>query len=515
MKLRTVAILATISITMSGCRRTESASPAPKVNVPDAPNTSGPSALAATTKDDALALAFAKQLTLTDLDPEQSPVSWTTEKLLDKNGRRYLVHLVARGRSRKLEISHSEDGKASQIGLKSYLVALELTPDGAFTHHPEAGLVLVDEPPSPSQLDYPRAASGWPGHDMQRYGTKYENGEKPGVQPEPLSFLAARLPSAQSNDTADLNSVLREVHWGSAPTPDLISIPGTTSDGPALYKRPQKVLLWGVGLEEELQYAHGRLCSVRFEGIPPERCDSFFAALETSIGRVKPSEDGAFAWSLPGNARAVWAREATGEGGLAIFSLEEMRTVTFYGMSNEVLQDLAVSARRLGPPQATYLKSIEEELRNRAAKGGAGSPQPPGNSSTGQKLEAEAVSAGEERLGSKVGTVAQEQFAGTEVALAREFNKRIDRLVVTKNVEKGLIKVSFSFKDSMCPSCRLLLRLFDQNGAYLTHLTSEPLYKVFGMDSGQGIGGHTLTYRVPVRDLRDARVAEFGYLYSR
>lgn len=216
-RLRTFVLLVAMSIAMSSCKRTESASSAPKVNPSDAPIASIQTAPGAMAKDDALALAFAKQLTLTDLEPDQSPFSWTTERLLDRNGKRYLVHLVARGRSRKLEASHSEDGKASQIGSKSYLAALELTADGAFTHHPEAGLLLVDDPPSPSQLDYSRAASGWPGHDMQRYGAKYENGEKPGVQPEPLSFLAAHPSSAQPNETGNLNSALHDIQQASRP----------------------------------------------------------------------------------------------------------------------------------------------------------------------------------------------------------------------------------------------------------------------------------------------------------
>ena len=71
--------------------------------------------------------------------------------------------------------------------------------------------------------------------------------------------------------------------------------------------------------------------------------------------------------------------------------------------------------------------------------------------------------------------------------------------------------------------CRLLIRLFDQNGNYLTHFTTESLDKLFGggyesmdrvTDFFKQENKYSLTYEVNMRDLRDAEIGELGLDFS-
>lgn len=52
----------------------------------------------------------------------------------------------------------------------------------------------------------------------------------------------------------------------------------------------------------------------------------------------------------------------------------------------------------------------------------------------------------------------------------RETEESISNLKAWKNIKNGILKVSFAFRGPRCPSCRFLVRLFDQNGNYLTHI---------------------------------------------
>lgn len=91
------------------------------------------------------------------------------------------------------------------------------------------------------------------------------------------------------------------------------------------------------------------------------------------------------------------------------------------------------------------------------------------------------------------------------------FNKSISDLLITKNMDKGIVHIKFAFSSPGCPSCQFLLRLFDRNGAYLNNVISEQHYKLFKGNLSRAPRQVDLEYQVNSRDLRDAEIAEFGF----
>lgn len=94
----------------------------------------------------------------------------------------------------------------------------------------------------------------------------------------------------------------------------------------------------------------------------------------------------------------------------------------------------------------------------------------------------------------------------------QEYNAAITGLAMTKSMADGTMTITFKVThERRCPPCQYLVRLFDKNGVYLTHFLTARHLELFGVDRRQG--PVTLTYRVNLRDLRDAEQAEFGYWF--
>ena len=114
-------------------------------------------------------------------------------------------------------------------------------------------------------------------------------------------------------------------------------------------------------------------------------------------------------------------------------------------------------------------------------------------------------------LDARVGTAVRES---TRAALARNANTGITNLHAQKDLNKGIVTIQFDFESPGCPGCRFLVRLFDKNGNYLTHITSEQHFELFGwqhvMDSAKK--PVSLSYPVNLRDLKEVTKMEFGIL---
>ena len=98
---------------------------------------------------------------------------------------------------------------------------------------------------------------------------------------------------------------------------------------------------------------------------------------------------------------------------------------------------------------------------------------------------------------------------------ARMFNGYIEKAVIVAKTKSGALQISFKLRADPGISARrtLLIRLFDRNGAYLTHVLSQEMWQVFGIDHLQERDHvYDVAYTLPIRDLRDATFAELGFL---
>lgn len=105
----------------------------------------------------------------------------------------------------------------------------------------------------------------------------------------------------------------------------------------------------------------------------------------------------------------------------------------------------------------------------------------------------------------------------TKDSLSAMHNEKLSSLKITKDMDAGSITIRFDMDENFtCPSCQFMVRLFDRNGNYLTHLTSEPFYQLFRSSenaSGWQVPSEpVLEYAVNLRDLKEAEMAEFGVI---
>jgi hypothetical protein len=96
---------------------------------------------------------------------------------------------------------------------------------------------------------------------------------------------------------------------------------------------------------------------------------------------------------------------------------------------------------------------------------------------------------------------------GDRVA-ASLFNKNISDLHIWKSQSAGTLRIAFTYDNYHPCACRFLLRLFDKNGNYLTHFTTDAHYELF--HNKRAILPVSLDYDVNQRDLEYAVAAEFG-----
>jgi hypothetical protein len=95
-----------------------------------------------------------------------------------------------------------------------------------------------------------------------------------------------------------------------------------------------------------------------------------------------------------------------------------------------------------------------------------------------------------------------------------QINSGIRDLAIYKDVDKGTVIIAFDWDQSKAGYPHIvgkafLVRLFDKNGQYLTHFTTEPLLELMGRD--ELTKKHfEFTYEVNLRDLEVAQQAEFG-----
>jgi hypothetical protein len=87
-------------------------------------------------------------------------------------------------------------------------------------------------------------------------------------------------------------------------------------------------------------------------------------------------------------------------------------------------------------------------------------------------------------------------------------------LKIYKNVDKGTVTIEFDWDQSRAGyphfvGRAFLVRLFDKNGQYLTHFTTESLIELMGREE-LSKRHFEFTYPVNQRDLQVAKQAEFG-----
>jgi hypothetical protein len=123
-----------------------------------------------------------------------------------------------------------------------------------------------------------------------------------------------------------------------------------------------------------------------------------------------------------------------------------------------------------------------------------------------------AASRAAEPLKASIGTLtgAKTFEAMRDAAGANHWNRVLSKLTMAKDMQKGTVAVGVQIAQS-CVNCRFLVRLFDRNGNYLTHFETESLYQMFGPQIGQHTGLKRMEFKVNMRDLRDAELAEFGF----
>jgi len=113
-------------------------------------------------------------------------------------------------------------------------------------------------------------------------------------------------------------------------------------------------------------------------------------------------------------------------------------------------------------------------------------------------------------LAATVHTVGKD-FDGKTIIARLENGKTLSDLRIMKNVDNGILRIEFVMDYSHpCPSCVFLVRLFDKNGAHLTHFETEAHYKLLGVQR-HGRQAQALSYSVSQRDLQFATSAEFGF----
>lgn len=134
---------------------------------------------------------------------------------------------------------------------------------------------------------------------------------------------------------------------------------------------------------------------------------------------------------------------------------------------------------------------------------------------------------------------AQVHTAGNYNFNASIYNKTLSNLKIRKNLSKSQLIITFNF-DYKEPNRNMgwlgqanlprllctgyfLIRLFDKNGNYLTHFTTEPFYKLLGLrmkfkdpqtvllEKSYIKKQIKLVYDVNSRDLEFAQIAEFGF----
>ena len=100
------------------------------------------------------------------------------------------------------------------------------------------------------------------------------------------------------------------------------------------------------------------------------------------------------------------------------------------------------------------------------------------------------------------------------------FNEKyVKSLEIYKNADKGEISIVFEMDESIIyPSGKFLIRIFDKNGNYLTHFTTEEFFRLFEM-TNPGVGKTSkfiinnpvmLSYNMNTLILKEAKYAEFG-----
>lgn len=105
---------------------------------------------------------------------------------------------------------------------------------------------------------------------------------------------------------------------------------------------------------------------------------------------------------------------------------------------------------------------------------------------------------------------------------AAQLNAGIKNLKVTKNVGKGIITISFEWRSKDAGyyyfnGRGLLVRLFDGNGQYLTHFTTEETFvDIMGTHDPRTWEGGSFTLNYPVNELvlKAAKQAEVGAYMS-
>lgn len=114
--------------------------------------------------------------------------------------------------------------------------------------------------------------------------------------------------------------------------------------------------------------------------------------------------------------------------------------------------------------------------------------------------------------------IAQTPFEYTGYWLSKP---TISDLRMTKDLGRGIIEISFALACTKKPSQgfeyisglgRFRVRLFDHNGNYLTHFSTEPLYKLLGIEFTSRRKQYSISYGVNLRDLRDTEIGELGLI---
>lgn len=289
---------------------------------------------------------------------------------------------------------------------------------------------------------------------------------------------AAPVPS-----TKGLTVLLNGLEAGSPPLADMKQFAAADDYGTMEFTRPNdKRVVLGVPVESvRYSYVRGKLLWVVTHRVTAANAAPLLAALKREYGEPQRTDsNGYHHWYEPKGAAkgfviaAGYGVETSGEGGV-------------YVMSGPVGKRLV--------DQATNAAATQDEPAREAR---------------------EAASIDEQTLRTEIGTLAGDDNPSANIVIARRQNTQIEEIVITKNLKAGTLTVTFQTNGPTSPWSSMLIRLFDSNGAYLTHISTEELFRLnsrsveeWGMKAARH--AYKVTYQLPVRDLREATQAEFGF----
>lgn len=113
-------------------------------------------------------------------------------------------------------------------------------------------------------------------------------------------------------------------------------------------------------------------------------------------------------------------------------------------------------------------------------------------------------------LEASIGTL--DNNVGTVGGAAIYNREHLSQLSAFKDMSRGSLSISFNTSCGHCGGIHYLVRVFDENGRYLTHTKTKSLIQAAGVHEGRKPGRWKIEIPMNARDLRDADAIEFGFM---